>query len=198
MMNIRWKAQAKRYNIMSKKNVKAKYIHILLQNETKFSIPLINNVNTRSDVFNKEEHIFVSKGKKIRDAAKDIPNVIYDETASNLVNKYAEQCDWIIMHGHLPVREGIKIKNKYLGKIIWRFWGGNIGYKLQKGNVAKNLVKRVLNSIYLGKVSRFAAFGIANKVDEIVIRKTFKDISVIDMTYGMGKRDEILVKDFNF
>ena len=177
---------------MSEKNVNAKYIHILLQDETKFSLPLITNVNTRSDVFNKDEHVFVTKGKKIRDAAKDFSNVIYDESASSLVNKYANQCDWIIMHGHLPVKEGIKIKNKYLAKIIWRFWGGNIGYKLQKGNVAKNLVKRVLNSIYLGKVSRFAAFGIANKVDEIVIRKTFKDIPVVDMTYGMGKRDEIL------
>ncbi len=175
-----------------KKCYKTKYIHILLQNEIKFNLPLIKIVNARSDVFDKDEHLFVTSGKKVSDAAKEFSNVFYDETASSLINKYAEQCDWIIVHGHLSVSEGIKIKKKYLRKIILRFWGGSIGYKCKTGDIIKNIVKKILNKIYIGKVSRFAAFAIANKVDEVAIRKTLKDIPVFRMPYGMGKREEIL------
>lgn len=174
------------------KSVKAKYIHILMQNETKFNLPLIKNINSRSDVFDKEEHLFVTSGKKVYEATKEFSNVIYDETGKNLINKYAPMGDWIIIHGHLSVFEGIKIKRKFLGKMILRFWGGSIGYQCKTGNFAKNIVKKILSSLYVLKVSRFVAFGIANRVDEIVIRKTLKDIPVFEMTYGMGKQEEIL------
>ena len=173
-------------------DIKAKYIHILVQNETKFNLPLIKIINERKDVFNKDEHLFVTSGEKVYEAAKEFSNIIYDETGKNLINRYAPIGDWVIIHGHLSVAEGIKIKNKYLGKIILRFWGGSIGFKCRAGNFVKNIAKRVLNHLYISKVSRFAAFGIANRVDEIVIRKTLNTIPMFEMPYGMGKRDEIM------
>lgn len=177
------------------KNIK--YIHIFLQNETKFNLPLIKYINTNSEIFNKNEHAFVTSGRKVYEAAKEFPNVIYDEAGKNLINKYAPMCDWIIIHGHLSVVEGIRIKNKYLRKIILRFWGGSIGYEYKEGNPFKNVVKKVLNKLYIGKVSNFAGFGIANKVDAITIRKKLPHMPMFDMTYGTGKRQEVLelVKD---
>lgn len=180
-----------------KKCCRAKYIHILLQNETKFNLPLIRNINTNCEIFNKDDHVFVTGGKKVYEAAKEFSNVIYDENGKNLINKYAPQGDWIIIHGHLPVIEGIRIKNIYLKKIILRFWGGSIGYKYKKGSPFKNVVKKVLNKLYIGNVSHFAGFGIANKVDKVTIRKTLPDMPLFEIPYGMGKREEILelVKD---
>ena len=173
-------------------NKKVKYIHILLQNETKFNLPLIKNINTNSEIFNKKDHLFVTAGKKVHEATTEFPNVVYDDSGEHLINKYAGQCDWIIVHGHLPVSMGIKIKKKYLKKIILRFWGGSIGLSYKNGNFLKNSVKKVLNGLYVQKVSRFTAFGVANLVDVITIRKALPDMRTFDMTYGTGKRQEIL------
>lgn len=176
---------------------KFKYIHILLYDETKFNVPFIKIINERSDVFNKEDHLFVTGSEKVHNDTKEFSNVIYDESGENLINKYAPMGDWIVVHGHLSVFEGIKIKNKYLKKIILRFWGGSIGFQCKSGDFAKNIIKKILNSLYVSKVSSFAAFGIANKVDAVTIRKTLPDMPLFDMTYGTGKRQEILdlVKD---
>lgn len=176
---------------------KVKYVHILWQDETKFSFPLVKIFNDPEYPFKKEEHLFVTPHKAVYNFLNSFDNVILDTTKKNLINKYADSCDWIIFHGHLTPLQGIKIKKKYFKKVILRFWGGNLEFVCKQGQPLKNIARKTINYIFMRKLTKLAAIGIANKVDELAVRAELKDIPIYEMPYSAGKGLESILKILN-
>lgn len=177
---------------MKEIKLKAKYIHILPQNETKFCQKLVELINNLQGITKKEDHLFITPHEKVYNCINEISNTVLDKSKGHLVNKYSQSCKWIFFHGHLNGLYGLKIRRKYLSKVILRFWGGNIGFEGKDGEPLKNIVKRAIDFFFIRKLSRFAAIAIANKVDTMTLRKKLKNIPIYEMPYGLGKKEEII------
>jgi len=168
-----------------RKDKLAKYIHILWRNETKFNGALVDLIDNPQYEFNSDNHLFITPNQDVYDALSKYKNVVLDKKKENLFNRYAGRCDWIISHSNLSIKDFLFAKRSSLNNIIYRYWGGGIaGFKTSQAFSAKNFLKIVLNIWYRHKIKQLAAIGIANVVDTIDIRKTFKNIPLYLFPYA--------------
>lgn len=177
---------------MQKLKVRAKYIHIIYRNETKFSHSLVEFINAPSVDLEREKHLFVTPHRKVYEAVKEYDNVILDESKTNLINKYAPLCDWIICHSFFDFKDVFKIKRKYLEKIIFRYWGGGFGFQYKKGQFIQNLVKIPANIELRRRFNSFAAIGVVKNVDIINIKDKLKTKKFYKMPYIRLQAEETL------
>lgn len=176
-----------------------RYIHLLWGHDLKFNGPLVKMINNTPDIFNSNEHLFITPNKNVANALHLYPNVIWDNdgTESKIINRYADSCDWILSHG--LVNNPYKIKRKYFKKIVWRTWGG--GRQRTKWNE-----KRPLNSL-VSSIKDYVYFvyyrysfgcspviGIANTVDVIDLEqwRWAKNAKLFLMGYSDSSYDKIL------
>lgn len=174
--------------------IKAKYIHLIYHNEPKFSSRVIKFINDSSTRINAKEHLFVVPYKEVYEVVKEYENVILDMEDVFLVNKYAPLCNWIICHGIDRVWNLYKIKNKYLKKVIYRYWGGGFGFSYKKGKPIENLLKLFLNMKEYRIFNKFAAIGIAKNVDIMNMRGKIKHNRFYYMPYTDLSSEGILEK----
>ncbi len=177
---------------MEKNFYKAKYIHIIFRNEAKFSHSLVSFINEPSIGLSSELHLFVTPHKLVYEAIKGYDNVIFDDEKTNLVNKYAPMSDWIICHGHFKSGDIFKIKNRYLNKVIYRYWGGGFGFQHKKGQIIQNLVKIPANIELRRRFNKFAAIGITKNTDIITLSEKLKIDRYYRMPYTRLRAAEIL------
>jgi len=78
--------------------------------------------------------------------------------------------------------------------VIWRTWGGNVQFKYTEGEHIKNLSKRILAPIRKHTLQNVHAFGIANSVDNIDIRKIFGDVNTFQLNYTSCDVDRLREK----
>ena len=156
-----------------------------MHNETKFSVPLVELINNAKNDLSGEKHIFITPHEKVYLATNSLGKVILDESNVNLINKYAPFCKWIFVH-NMSYRMLLGCKNKNLKKIIFRYWGNGLGSQYVKNNPIKNTGKFIVNSLFFKKLSKIAAVGIANSVDEIEVSKYIKNMKYYYMPYGIG------------
>ena len=173
---------------------KAKYIHLIGHNEPKFSSRVVKFINDPSTGIDSGEHLFVVPFKEVYEIVKEYDNVILDTESPFLVNKYAPQCKWLICHGEHKVWDLYKIKNRYLGKVIYRYWGGGFGFRYKKGKLLSNFVKLFLNLERTRKFNKFAAIGIAKNVDIMNMRGKIKHNRFYYMPYTDISSEGILEK----
>lgn len=171
---------------------RSKYIHLISHNEPKFSARLVNFINSPALDLQREQHLFVTPHKAVYEVIKEYDNVILDTENTFLVNKYAPLCKWIICHGEYKVWDLYKIKEKYLKKVIYRYWGGGFGFCYRKGNPFSNLVKVFLNRERIRRFNAFAAIGIAKNVDIINMRGKLKSNRFYRMPYTDINSESIL------
>jgi hypothetical protein len=169
------------------KAYKAKYIHIFFRNELKFNGRVIQMINDQSNDFNPKDHLFVTSYQDVYDElVANYKNIEIAPKGINLLNEYASQCKWIIAHSFDNINTVLKANKSALKKTIYRYWGGAIsGFQYEKGNVLKNIAKLIVNVFYRSKIKNLAGIGIANTVDVIDIRKTFKDIPLFKVPYAI-------------
>lgn len=177
---------------------KYKYVHVLWANETIFSKNLIYGINEYTKKRNMETNLFVTPYKNVYDNFKnDIDNIEYIEVSNpksaEVVNNIGEFADWIFLHNICGHFELLKIKRKFLSKIIWRYWGGaTLGYIEKKGNPIKNIGYSVVDMLVKKRVKKFKAVGIANFVDEVALTDRFGNLNYILMPYSEFKSYDIL------
>jgi len=172
--------------------IKAKYIHIIYRDETKFSTRIVHFINDQTLGLKPEQHLFVTPHKKVYEAVKGYPNVVFDDSKENLINKYAPLCKWIICHSFYDFKDIFKIKRKYLKKILFRFWGGGFGFKYKKGQLLQNLVKIPANIILRKRFDSFAAIGFAKNTDIFTLNKKLKTDRYYIMPYTNSDSESIL------
>lgn len=182
---------------MKNTDCRAKYIHLIYRNEVKFSNSLVNFINEPSVGFEREQHIFITPHKKVYDELKSYGNVFLDTDSKCLVNKYAPRCKWIICHGYFKLSDILLIKDKYLKKVIYRYWGGGFGFQYKKGQLLKNIMKISTNIELRRRFDKFAAIGIAKNVDIIHLSEKLKTDRFYLMPYTRLKADEILTNAKN-
>lgn len=163
---------------------KVKYIHLLWRDELKFNEKIVKLINENLNSFDKNSHLFVTPHRKVYIALKEFDNVILDNRKKNLFNYYADSCDFLISHSLKSIFDILFIKNKNCKKVLLRYWGGSLtGFKNIEDFSLLNIIKRILNDKFINKVKKFGCIGIANIVDEIDLRKTYKEIPLYIMPY---------------
>lgn len=165
-----------------------KYIHIFyFQDSKSFNPKIVEFINKE---FNFNEHLFVTPHKNVYEAIKNYSNVFYYSVKSegakarkaDIINYFAEKCDWLILHSFCRAIEFYKIKKKYLNKIVWRSWGHDVNVFSYHNNY-KDLIKSVIfNPIWKSYILQFKSVGIANTCD----------------LYNFKKLDESFDKRINF
>ena len=177
---------------MKESNCKVKFVHIIFRNEVKFGTRVVRFLNEQEEYFDSSQHLFVTPHKLAYEAVKEYSNVVLDEENVNLINKYAPMCKWIICHGHFNAGDILNIKNKYLHKVIYRYWGGGFGFQYKKGQLIQNLVKIPANIELRRRFNAFAAIGIAKKLDIMILKNHLKIDRYYRMPYTNVNSESIL------
>lgn len=170
-----------------------KFIHIFWGEDLKFTPNFVETINDPEAGFDVNEHLFVSRGPKLYAVLKKYNNVIIDTTSSIMINKYAPQCQALILHGLPSVREILFSKNKYKRKTICRSWGGNRIIKEYRGTLFNNIITYCENMFvklfFNFRFGKFRALGVGNIVDEIDIKKINPQIKLITFDGYSPKSD---------
>lgn len=180
-----------------------KYVHLLWHNEWKFSKYLISMINDRDNGFDPMQHLFVIPYKIMYDSLKGSSNIILDNSfgetkSSKLVNKYASQYEWVFLHSMCSPLEALKMKKKYLPKIIYRTWGGELVYNIESSHGIKKIAKIIVNRIYVKRVQQFKLIGLSSyTVDEIDVLESFGEVSTLKIPYPVKNSEEALIRVLN-
>ena len=177
-----------------------KYIHLLWGEDVKFSGPLINMFIESPEVFVHSDHLFVTPYEDVKKKLPDINNIVLekDGTKAEIINKYAEKCDWLISHDLVDVRNCLRIKRKYFHKIVWRTWGGS--RQKTKWNLRKPMVSvfaKLGDSLYYIYMrytfGTSPVIGIANDVDIVDLEqwKWHKKSKLLPIGYSDSSLDKI-------
>ncbi len=158
-----------------------KYLHVFNhESKAKFSGSLIREIQNPENGFNSDEHYFVTYSAEVYDILKAYKNVMYykaDNTVfalAEIINKYADDYDWIFLHGINNMRTILKIKRKYLSKIIWRTWGHDSAAPYVRTGFKRFAAMLYYKTFFKAFVKSIRAVGIANIVDKIAINRLFK------------------------
>ena len=177
-----------------------KYVHLFLMNEKKFSIPLIEFINS-SDELKPDNHIYVTPFEEVYNEISDYDNtLLFDEIdyrTAKYVNYWGDRSEWIFVH-HLPSPiEAIRIRRSVAQKIIWRTWGGDTGYNQIDSFSIKNIIKRMVNHLFRSKVSQFKVIGIANYVDVVDLKRWYPNSKFFLMPYGLFTSFSSFLSSYN-
>ena len=148
-----------------------KYAHLIWGDELKFSTRLVELLCDPANELRGEDTLFVTPYSQVYDALKDKGNIELVEYENKrdgrIVNYCGERADWIFIHNICSPLEGLKIKKKYLGRIIWRTWGSDGKLYGDSGNAVKRIIKRAVGAMWRRRVRSFYAIGIANTMEDL-------------------------------
>ena len=151
-----------------------RYIHFLWANELKFNEPLVKMFTKLENGFDMDEVLFVTPNQYVFDSLSNFGHFVLEKgrTASEIINEYANYCDWFFSHGIPNKIETLKIKRRFFKKAIWRTWGGSrTKSHWDKYHPIDSLINKMKDGLYY-LFYRYTygcspAIGIANVVDEI-------------------------------
>lgn len=177
------------------RNRKIKYLHIMIVNSAKHNGSVIRMINSREDVFQKEDHVFIVTDKELYNELKNYDNVYYDNTIitqKKSLQEYAKASDYIFFHSlNIKYSMLFHMTKKVTSKVIWIVWGHDIYRK--KATTPKSIVKEMIYQCTKGlikkyKVKQFSAIGVGFKYDIIEIRRKFgQKIRILPLLYGYEK-----------
>lgn len=148
-----------------------------------FDSSVVKLINEEENELNPENHLFIFRKVDEYNLLKEYPNVILDTSDANLIKKYGEDAQYIIVHGLKSTNELLSISNKLLQKTIWRTWGSDAGYDYVEGQIIRNIIKLILNKIRNNKLKNICAIGVNNKVDSIDIFNRYGNIPTYEIPY---------------
>ena len=170
-------------------------VHILWFEDYKFLNGIVNSVNEDPDLFDRDEHLFVTPHQGVYDACK-APNVVLDtefgtgRPFAELINKYAPQADGVIVHALDIPSKLLKVKRENLGKIIWRSWGFDSFYPYEMRGEPKDIARTLLKKAWLRRIGKFRAVCGENIADKIVLEGLVGDkVPVLNYSYRNPKSD---------
>lgn len=177
----------------------AKYIHILYSSELKFSTRYLNAVFDSKNIFNPQEHLFVTPHKNVYQALKSEGRIILDVSGSNLLNKYSQVSKWLVTNPPPPNKEFLLASRKARKKTIVRYWGNStvtsLSLKIKSPtSLIKNLFKIIL---FRFMYSSYAAIGVANTVDILDISRIYKSGNFYIMPLGFTDSLEDIIATTN-
>lgn len=160
-------------------NNRIKYLHILSHPDVKFNPDFVRMIN-ESNEFKTEEFLFITWHKNVYDAVKQYKNVFLLKNKNEMF-KFLFRSKWIFMHANCFSKLQVILLPKCIcKKIIWRTWGHDIRPLKNK----KSIIKRLLFKLYVKKVNKFRAIGIANDIDTVNVQNVFgKKIDVFPINY---------------
>lgn len=178
-------------------------VHILWFEDYKFLSGIVGTVNDEPDLFGRDGHLFVTPHEGVFEACR-AQNVLLDtefgtdRPFAELINKYAPEAESVIVHALEIPQKLLKVKRKYLGKIIWRSWGFDSFYPYAMRGELKDIPRAVLKRAWLGRIRKLKAVCGENIVDEIVLEGLVGDkVPVLQYSYHNPKHDDRLsVADF--
>lgn len=175
-----------------------KYLHIIWHdvNDGKFVSNLIKMINTEPDFFNKKEHLFITPYERLYKYINDNNNVVL-VNQNDMLNVYGRKADWIFVHAmNYRFYKIAFMDNAIAKKIIWRTWGHDVFELSRLKPIYKyNPVIIAVYILYIKKVNKFKAIGIANEVDKVNIQSVYGNNIItyeLNYSYDDNNRIEIL------
>ena len=174
-----------------------KYAHLIWGDELKFSTRLVELLCDPANELRGEDTLFVTPYSQVYDALKDKGNIELVEYENKrdgrIVNYCGERADWIFIHNICSPLEGLKIKKKYLGRIIWRTWGSDGKLYGDSGNAVKRIIKRAVGAMWRRRVRSFYDIGIADTVDRLNMVERYGEVRTMHVAYaGRGNFDSLI------
>lgn len=154
--------------------MKYRYLHILWYDDVKFYKNMVEMFNSEKEWFRPDEHFFITPFDNVYNDLKEYKNVKKVQE-KNMLNIYGKNAEWIFVHPlSLKKRQVIRIPNNIAKKIIWRTWGHDIRpLNTENDNIIITNIKKILNKMYVNKVHKFKAIGIADDVDRVNVENVF-------------------------
>ncbi|WP_395015902.1 TDP-N-acetylfucosamine:lipid II N-acetylfucosaminyltransferase [Robinsoniella peoriensis] len=169
-----------------------KFIHVFNSQDFKFIPKLVKAISEKTEIFDINEHFFVTHYQKVYNLIKYYPNVELTELqGAEIVNFYANDADWIFIHSFSKVTDALKIKRNIAGKVIWRSWGHDLFRNNEKDFSIKSILKSFREYLFSRKIEQFYAVAGANCIDEfnISLKSNFKRFYRLPYTYEEGLRE---------
>ena len=174
----------------------------MMLNDLKFIPHLPSVFNNPENGLNGHEHLFITPHMRVFDIISEYTNVEFctaeGQTCSSLINKYGDRGDWLFVHGMSYPGDTLKIKNKYIGKVIWRTWGHDIAavnyFLPEKGQFFRNIKKKIVLTLWRKKVSEMYAIGVGNNIDVLAVERVFGKMHTCFLSYADKKNYEELLK----
>lgn len=187
--------------IQELENKKIKYLHIMIVNNAKHNNSIIKMINNKSELFNKEEHIFIIANEELYDNIIKDNNVYLDTNIIKNIRtlkQYAKNCKYLFFHSlNIKYTFLMLIPKKIAKKIIWVTWGHDVYRKepsTLKQKIKENIYLVTKGKIKKHKVKQFYAIGVGFKYDIIEIKRKFGNkIKILPLLYGYeeGKKKYI-------
>lgn len=177
---------------------KAKYVHIIWHPDLKFIPKLIKMINEKKEYFNEKDHLFITPHKRVYDELSKTYEIhLCGNENENLINKYGEYGEWIIVHAiNCSKLTLCSTKKKYARKVIWRTWGHDIRpYNYYEYHGLKKIAFYLLWKQYVRKVRQFHMIAVANDIDLVNVVSAFGEVPNGILGYGYdAAKDKILEK----
>lgn len=161
-----------------------KYVHVFMQNDFKFNLPLAQEISNDIKPFSQKDTLIITPHWNVYYLVKKNSNAFYlPQITAEEINALGRMCDWIFIHAlNFQEDEILNIDREIAPKIIWRTWGHDvIDYnKAIKNSSEKNRIKlqKVKN-----RILSFRAIAGENDVDLLNIRKKIGKIDFLFMPY---------------
>lgn len=149
----------------------SKYMHIFWIKSTYFQTNMIKIISNEA-YFKPEEHFFVVLYKDMYDSLCTLTDrIVYIPIEStedvHFTNLLARKCKYQIWHGSCFYKENfLKVKARYLKRIIIRTWGANRLTYYYKSYSSKTY-QSIINFRTKKRFSKLACIGVANYVDTL-------------------------------
>jgi hypothetical protein len=169
-----------------------KYVHLLWLNELKFNSKL-PQLFYNNELFDFEQHYFITPFEEVYNEIKQYGRVelISEKKMRNAdtINSWCEKCEILFVHYMCTPFEILRIKRKYLPKIVWRTWGGDGRYECRNNEYVKNSLKKIIMLLAKNRVKTFRMIGYGNLVDRIDLFERFGNTNLFRMPYINGTVD---------
>ena len=171
-------------------NKRIKYIHLLWRSSENFSKRLYYSAKVYSDVFREDENLFVTNLQDFYRSAKNCErdDLVFVATKkkqpASLINYLCDHCDFLFVHCMcMPPIQVLLIKKKNLKKLVWRTWGGDIGYHVNFDGSISDKIKAFANHVLAKRYKKIRVIGIANLVDRLVFNQISNDYNFFYLSY---------------
>ena len=173
-----------------------KYLHVFFYNDIKFYVPLIKGIN-HNPLLKPNEHFFITDKEMVYNEIKEYNNTLLIKSSHLL--KYMANAKWIILHA-MPFKKWqfCCLPNSLCKRIVWRTWGHDIRPCVKTGRKLYDYLKKVEFKLFVYKIKKIYALGVANLVDVVNFEETYKfKIKTFLMEYTDSSESAQIVKNIS-
>ncbi len=172
------------------------FAHIFNFSSLQFIMGCIDAMHEAKINTDVSRHLFVIRStdtfRAIKAKYPNEDNIVLSDSSESIINLYAKQSEWVIVHGFMSLFEVFYIFPWNLHRIIWRTWGSDAGTNCYPGEPFVNFGKKVLDFLRRPLIRRFALIGVGSILDSYDIEARYGNVKVMPMYYKVDPHDAVI------